>query len=173
MTGEYEPRIFKIDADFTVHLSFQKLQKAFRSGHVEVGRRGPPTAWVTCVFARFPIAPVQHTSAVYERRIETNYFIFGKVEHKLKCQETMQIVQYTYKVFNVVIRLKYLIIKLFDNKCHFKNFFMLILQSDFPKDSDMVESFECQQTQTNRYVTDSATAHRIILCRVVLSVCIF
>ena len=23
-----------------------------------------------------------------------------------------------------------------------------ILQSDFPKDSDMVESFECQQTQT-------------------------
>lgn len=27
-----------------------------------------------------------------------------------------------------------------------------ILQSDFPKDSDMVESFECQQTQTNRCV---------------------
>lgn len=28
----------------------------------------------------------------------------------------------------------------------------VILQSDFPKDSDMVESFECQQTQTNRCV---------------------
>lgn len=27
-----------------------------------------------------------------------------------------------------------------------------ILQSDFPKDSDMVESFECQQTQTSRCV---------------------
>lgn len=30
-----------------------------------------------------------------------------------------------------------------------------ILQSDFPKDSDMVESFECQQTQTNRCVKKS------------------
>ena len=72
-----------------------------------------------------------------------------------RLQETMQIIQYTFKVFICVIMgLKYLIIKLFHNRCHFKNFFILILQSDFPKDSDMVESFECQQTQTNRYVTN-------------------
>lgn len=29
--------------------------------------------------------------------------------------------------------------------------FLMFFQSDFPKESDMVESFECQQTQTNRY----------------------
>ena len=34
------------------------------------------------------------------------------------------------------------------------NLFSFALQSDFPKDSDMVESFECQQTQTNRYVNN-------------------
>ena len=27
-----------------------------------------------------------------------------------------------------------------------------LFQSDFPKDSDMIESFQCSETQTNRYV---------------------
>jgi len=27
---------------------------------------------------------------------------------------------------------------------------VIFLQSDFPKDSDMVESFQCAETQTNR-----------------------
>lgn len=40
-----------------------------------------------------------------------------------------------------------------------------ILQSDFPKDSDMVESFECQQTQTNRCVKKAKKKLYLITCK--------